>query len=168
MPSRNRRRFAALGGIGPAPSAPAFTMITPRFLWCTKCFGKAESNYDGLVAAVPFQVDCEFDRLGSVLCRLCDRNHDACESVSLFRRREMSSLTNRSGSDRHCLGRHDFVGLAGSLRRDVRRDPLADHSARGSLRASLGLDHKTSVPWERGPGGHLRRSAEGAQVRKSA
>jgi hypothetical protein len=98
MPSRNARRHTTTGGIGPAPPAPSFVVGRPSFLWCTKCFGKAEANYDGLVAATSFSIDCEFDRLGSVLCRVCNANHDVCESVSFCLAGEGLPLTIRVGS----------------------------------------------------------------------
>jgi hypothetical protein len=57
MPSRNARRYAAARGVSPAPVVPSFAVIRPSFLWCTKCFGKAEANYDGLIASGVFGVD---------------------------------------------------------------------------------------------------------------
>ena len=117
MPSRNARRHAAAGGVGPAPPAPSFAIGRPSFLWCTKCFGKAEANYDGLVAVTPFTVDCEFDRLGSVLCRSCNVSHDVCETVSVSFEEENGtrSLTIRIGSDGHGSGCFGLFAVVGSM-----------------------------------------------------
>jgi hypothetical protein len=99
MPSRNARRYTATRGVSPAPAVPSFAVIRPSFLWCTKCFGKAEANYDRLIAGGVFGVDCQFNRLGSVLCHVCNASYDVCESVSSLVLRSEVSLTFRLGSD---------------------------------------------------------------------
>jgi len=73
------------GGDGGGAGGPVklFRKQAPGFSFCTKCLGHAEANYDYTTATDPVEIECEFDRLGSILCNRCHKNHDLCDTVSL-------------------------------------------------------------------------------------
>ena len=60
-----------------------FKKQAPSFSFCTKCLGHTEANYDYTTATDPIEIECEFDRLGSILYDRCLKNHDLYNTVSL-------------------------------------------------------------------------------------
>ncbi|KAB8222363.1 hypothetical protein BDV33DRAFT_201616 [Aspergillus novoparasiticus] len=53
----------------------------PFFLWCMHCQRLSARRYMRSTDR-PFEIDCHFDRKGSILCDKCSVNSEACDSVA--------------------------------------------------------------------------------------
>ena len=83
------------GGSGGSP-IKLFRKTSPSFTFCTKCLSHAKANYDPLTAPDPLEIECIFDRLGSVLCDRYHKNHDLYDTVSLLDRLNRYGVANVS------------------------------------------------------------------------